>query len=442
MDDEKTKLRGEILELTRKYYHAAHRPKPYEKGGRIPYAGRVFDEKEIVSLVDSSLEFWLTAGRYSHEFETALSQRVGVKSSLFVNSGSSANLVALSALTSHLMGERRVGKGDEVITTAASFPTTVNPIFQNGAVPVFIDTVPGNYNLDVSRLEEALSGRTKAVMVAHTLGNPFDLDAVASFCKKHGLFLVEDCCDALGATWDGKQVGTFGDVSTLSFYPAHHITTGEGGAVLTSSPLIKKAAESFRDWGRDCWCQPGKDNTCGMRFGWKLGQLPFGYDHKFIYSHIGYNLKASDMQAAIGVEQLKKLDSFIEARRSNHRFLQNQLKEYQDSFLLPEHHPKANPSPFGFVLTVREEAQFSKQEIVAHLEKNGIATRNVFAGNIIRQPAYSGEKYRTIGSLEGADMIMNRSFWVGVYPGLDGPRLAATAEAFHSFFRQKRVKPA
>lgn len=437
MEKDAASLREEILRLTRKFHSIAHAKSISASGQkrRLPYAGRVFDENELVSLVDSSLDFWLTAGRYHARFEKELAAYAGAKSALFVNSGSSANLVALSCLTSPLFGKRRIQAGDEVITTAASFPTTVNPIFQNGAVPVFIDTLPGTYNIDVSQLEAALSPRTRAVMVAHTLGNPFDLDAIAKFCKDHELFLVEDCCDALGATWDGKKVGTFGDVATLSFYPAHHITTGEGGAVLTSSALAKRSAESFRDWGRDCWCAPGADNTCGKRFGWKLGELPMGYDHKYIYSHIGYNLKATDMQAAVGVEQLKKADNFVEARRKNHAYLLSQLKDYSDKFILPEHLPKANPSPFGFVLTVRENAGFTKNEIVAHLEGEGIATRMVFAGNIVRQPAYKGAKYRAIGDLKGADTIMNNSFWVGVYPGLGNEELSIMADAFHSFLK-------
>ncbi|MFA5929942.1 MAG: lipopolysaccharide biosynthesis protein RfbH [Candidatus Micrarchaeia archaeon] len=440
MQDDVSEVRKSILALVRRFHKAGGAKKPFSPGERINYAGRVYGEEELLALVDSSLDFWLTAGRFADQFESELAKYIGAKHALFVNSGSSANLVAASALTSHLFGKKRLMPGDEVITTASSFPTTVNPIFQNSAVPVFIDTVPGTYNMDVSRLEEACSDRTKAVMVAHTLGNPFDLDAVASFCKKHNLFLIEDCCDALGATWDGKKVGTFGDLATLSFYPAHHITTGEGGAVLTSSDLAKRSAESFRDWGRDCWCKPGCDNTCGKRFAWKLGGLPFGYDHKYTYSHIGYNLKATDMQAAVGCEQLKRADGFVEARRRNHAFLYSRLKDYSGAFILPEKLAKAGPSPFGFVLSVREGAGFSKNDIVAFLERKNIATRNIFAGNIIRQPAYQGRAYRVIGELAGSDFIMNNTFWVGVYPGMDAPRLEYMAGAFDEFMKERKAK--
>ncbi len=433
MNEKARELREKILGLTKKFYEAAHKPAPYMKGDPIRYAGRVFDEKEVCALVDSSLDFWLTAGRYHLRFEEELAKYAGVKYARMVNSGSSANLVALAALTSPLLGRRRLKAGDEVITTAASFPTTVNPIVQNALVPVFTDTEPGTYNMDAGELEKALSDKTKAVMVAHTLGNPFDLDAVTEFCHEHELFLVEDCCDALGAEWDGRKVGTFGDVATLSFYPAHHITTGEGGAVLTSSALIKRAAESMRDWGRDCWCAPGEHNTCGKRFGWQLGELPFGYDHKYIYSHVGYNLKATDMQAAVGCEQLKKADAFVEARRKNHAGLLRRLSKYAAYFIMPKSLPKADPSPFGFVLTVRADAPFKKNDIVQHLEAAGIATRMVFAGNIIRQPAYKGVKYRVVGELAGADMIMNNSFWVGVYPGLTQEQLDYMADKFDEF---------
>ncbi|MEK7680146.1 MAG: lipopolysaccharide biosynthesis protein RfbH, partial [Deltaproteobacteria bacterium] len=392
----------------------------------------------LVALVDSSLDFWLTAGRYHDKFETELAKFVGVKKALMVNSGSSANLVALSSLSSPLMGSKRLKAGDEVITCATSFPTTVNPILQTGATPVFLDAETGTYNMDVSRLEEALTDKTRAVMIAHTLGNPFDLDAILSFCKKHDLFLVEDCCDALGATWDGKKVGTFGHVSTLSFYPAHHITTGEGGAVMTSDARLSRAAESMRDWGRDCWCAPGKDNTCGKRFGWKMGELPFGYDHKYIYSHIGYNLKATDMQAAVGGEQLKNADAFITARRKNHAYLLKALTPLSDVFILPRHLPKANPSPFGFVLTMRPDAPFTKNEIVAHLEAARISTRQVFAGNITRQPAYKGAKYRVVGELTNSDLIMNNTFWIGVYPGLTPNQVEFMVEKIEKFVKSKR----
>ncbi len=437
--DAKT-LRQQILALTREFYAAAHSAGPWQPGQSVPYAARVFDEKELVSLVDASLDFWLTAGRYHLRFEKELAVYMSAKHALFVNSGSSANLVALSSLTSPLMGARRLKAGDEVITCATSFPTTVNPILQNGLVPVFLDAELGTYNIDVSKLEDALSDKTKAVMVAHTLGNPFDLDAVTSFCKKHHLFLVEDCCDALGAIWDGKRVGTFGDIATLSFYPAHHITTGEGGAVLTSNALLKRAAESMRDWGRDCWCAPGQSNTCAKRFSWQMGELPFGYDHKYIYSHVGYNLKATDMQAAVGCEQLKKADSFVEARRKNHAFLLKRLSPLSDYFILPRHLPKATPSPFGFVLTVRPDAPFSKVQAVAHLEAAGISTRQVFAGNILRQPAYKGIIYRQIGKLENSDLVMKNTFWFGVYPGLQEAQLEFMVSTLEKFVKSRTKK--
>lgn len=438
--DEKD-LRTKILELVKQFHaekkKAAFTPFIPEKS-KIPYAGRVYDERELVSLVDSSLDFWLTAGRFASDFEKRFASWWGTKFCSLANSGSSANLLALSALTAKSLGEKRLNKGDEVITTASSFPTTVNPIFQNGLVPVFLDTEVGTYNMDCSRLEEAVSNKTKAVFVAHTLGNPFNLDAVTKFCKKHGLYLIEDCCDAAGAEYAEKKVGLFGDITTCSFYPAHHITLGEGGAVLTSNPILKKLIESFRDWGRDCWCASGKDDTCGKRFSWKLGELPLGYDHKYIYSNIGYNLHVTDMQAAVGVAQLEKLDAFIKARRENHEFYLRRMKELEEYFVLPQKLPKANPSPFGFVLTVKEGAGFTRNDIVQHLESKGIATRMVFGGNITRQPAYLGENFRVVGELIGADQIMNHTFWFGVYPGLTKEMREYVVREIDSFVKTRR----
>ncbi|MFH0927100.1 MAG: lipopolysaccharide biosynthesis protein RfbH [Candidatus Micrarchaeota archaeon] len=430
-------VRKKIMGLVKKFYELEHKPKNKWDGGRIAYSSRVYDEREMENLVDASLDFWLTAGRYHQKFEEGLAKWWGHKFSLFANSGSSANLIALSAFSSKLAGKHRLCAGDEVITTASGFPTTVNPIVQNGCTPVFLDTQVGTYNMDCSMLEEAISDKTKGVMLAHTLGNPFDLDRITSFCKKHGLFLIEDSCDAIGATWGGRKVGTFGDFATVSFYPAHHMTTGEGGALLTSNPVLKKAAESFRDWGRDCWCPPGKADTCGMRFKWKLGELPYGYDHKYIYSHVGYNLKATEMQAAVGLAQLEKLDSFIEARRKNHEWYMKRLKDYEEFFILPRHEKKADPSPFGFVLTVRDDAGFSRNDIVEFLEKNGVSTRMVFGGNIVRQPAYNGVKKRIVGELSGSDIIMNNTFWIGVYPGLDGRMKEKVAGLFGQFLRER-----
>jgi CDP-6-deoxy-D-xylo-4-hexulose-3-dehydrase len=402
----------------------------------VPVAGKVFDHTELQYLVDASLDFWLTTGRFAAQFEREFAQVFGTRHALLVNSGSSANLVALSCLTSPSLGERHLRAGDEVITVATGFPTTVNPILQNNLVPVFLDVVLPTYDIDVEQLEAAVSPKTRAVMLAHTLGNPFNLGAVKAFCDKHDLWLVEDCCDALGATYQGKPVGTFGDVATVSFYPAHHITMGEGGCVLTSRPKIKKAAESFRDWGRDCWCEPGKDNTCGKRFDHQLGELPHGYDHKYTYSHIGYNLKATDMQAAVGVAQLQKLPAFIETRRRNFRTLYDGLKDLEEFFILPEATPDSEPSWFGFALAVRPEAPFTRDEVVRELEANKIATRLLFGGNLVRQPAYLNVPHRIVGELTNSDFVMNQVFWVGVYPGLSGEMLAHILDVLHRVARK------
>ncbi|MCE7738872.1 MAG: lipopolysaccharide biosynthesis protein RfbH, partial [Candidatus Heimdallarchaeota archaeon] len=383
-------LRQMVHSTVEKHYNAVHRKDEDFIPGKtyIRYAGRVYDAEEMKALVDTCLDFWLTAGRFAKQFEEEFAKFLGVKHCILTNSGSSANLLAISALTSPKLGERRLKPSDEVITTACAFPTTVNPIMQNNLIPVFVDVDVGTYNIQVDKIEDALSEKTKAIFLAHTLGNPFDLDKILEIGEKYNLWLIEDNCDALGSKYNGKYTGTFGHIATFSFYPAHHITMGEGGALVTNDTQLKRLIESFRDWGRDCWCEPGHDNTCGKRFGWQLGTLPYGYDHKYIYSHIGYNLKVTDMQAAIGVEQLKKLPSFIEARNKNFELLYEGLKNYEKWFILPEVEPEADPSWFGFILTVREDAGFTREDIVKYLEDNKIATRMLFAGNIIRHPGF------------------------------------------------------
>ena len=409
------------------YQHAHNQKKTFNTGDRIPYAGRVFDEAEITNLIDSSLDFWLTTGRYAEKFEQDFAQFLGVQHCSLTNSGSSANLLAFMALTSPKLGSRRIKPGDEVISVAAAFPTTVAPIIQYGAVPVFVDVSLPTYNIDVSQLDAALSEKTKAVMVAHTLGNPFDLSAVKSFCDKHNLWLIEDNCDALGSRYlhNGvwKYTGTIGHIGTSSFYPPHHMTMGEGGAVYTDDSQLKRLVESFRDWGRDCWCPSGKDNTCGNRFGQQFGELPYGYDHKYVYSHFGYNLKVTDMQAAIGCAQLEKLPSFIEARKKNWKVLREGLATMENRLILPEATANSDPSWFGFLLTVKNEAGLTRDMIVNNLESKGIQTRMLFAGNLIKHPCFdemrrAGKGYRVVGSLENTDRIMRDTFWVGVYPGL------------------------
>ena len=434
MSDSADQLRSEIRALVARYHAAAFPQGPFVPGQTpVPVAGRVFDAEDVQSLVESALDFWLTAGRFADEFERTLAERLGLRFALLVNSGSSANLLALSCLASPTLGERSLRPGDEVITVAAGFPTTVNPIVQNRLVPVFVDVTLGTYNLDVSQLEASLSPRTKAVIVAHTLGNPFDAAAVQAFCRRHGLWLVEDCCGALGATYQGQPVGTFGDLATLSFYPAHQITTGEGGAVLTDNPQLRQLLESLRDWGRDCWCDPGKENTCGKRFQWQLGELPYGYDHKYIYSHVGYNLKATDMQAAVGVSQLKKLAGFVAARRHNFRLLYEGLAGLGQHFLLPQPTPGAEPSWFGFALAVRPEAPFTRGELIGHLDARRIGTRLLFGGNLTRQPAYQNVTLRKVGALTNSDYVMQRAFWLGVYPGLTPEMIAYVVESVRQF---------
>ena len=385
----------------------------------MPVSGKVFDADELQHLVEASLDFWLTTGRFAERFEREFARWVGVRHAILVNSGSSANLLAVTTLTADELGKRALRPGDEVITAAAGFPTTVNPIIQNRLVPVFVDSLIPTYNADPDAVEAAVGPRTRAIMLAHTLGNPFDVDRIKAIAERHGLWLIEDTCDAVGSTWHDRKVGTFGDLSTVSFYPAHHMTMGEGGAVLTDSPPLKKILESFRDWGRDCWCEPGEDNTCGKRFEWHLGTLPTGYDHKYSYSRIGYNLKLTDMQAAVGVAQLTKLDDFVARRRDNFAHLRGALGPLADVLILPEATPGSDPSWFGFPITVREEAGISRNAVIAWLESRGIKTRLLFGGNLIRQPAYATVPFRVVGGLANADTIMNSTFWVGTFPGLD-----------------------
>jgi len=425
-------LRARILELVRMYHAAGFPEVGFVPGqSQVPCAGRVFDADELVHLTEAALDFWLTAGRFADLFEREIARIFGLRYASLVNSGSSANLLALSCLTSPKLGARRLRPGDEVITVATGFPTTVNPIVQNRLIPVFVDVTVPTYNVDASQLEDACSERTRAVILAHTLGNPFDLEAVMDFVQRHDLWLIEDCCDAVGATYQGRMVGTFGHLATVSFYPAHHITMGEGGCVLTDDPLLRTLVESFRDWGHDCWCDPGRDNTCRKRFEWQLGELPHGYDHKYVFSHIGYNLKLTDMQAAVGVAQLKKLPKFIETRRSNFRLLYEGLSDLQDLFILPKATPGSEPSWFGFPLCLRPETPFTRNRITRYLEEHKIATRLLFGGNLTRQPAYRDVPYRIGGSLRNADFVMNRAFWIGLYPGLSSHMLQYVVKCLH-----------
>jgi CDP-4-dehydro-6-deoxyglucose reductase, E1 len=431
-------IRKEVFKKVKELYKLREQERFIPGKTPVNYAGRVYDEKELVNLVDASLDFWLTAGRYSRQFEKEFSKFLGVKYCMLTNSGSSANLLAVSSLTSPLLKEKRLVPGDEVITTACGFPATLNPIIQNKLVPVFIDIDLGTYNIQAEKIEKAITKKTKAIFIAHTLGNPAELDKIMSIVKKYNLWFLEDNCDSLGSRYNGRYTGTFGHISTCSFYPPHMITMGEGGAVLTNSPLLRRIIISFRDWGRDCWCESGRDNTCGKRFSWQLGKLPFGYDHKYIYSHIGYNLKITDMQAAIGVAQIEKLTGFIKARQKNFSIFYNHFKKYENFFILPQWLPDTEPSWFGFPLLIKENAPFSRRDIVGHLEKNKIATRMLFGGNLTRQPAYENAKYRVFENPRNTDLVMNNLFWLGVYPGITKEKIKYIFEIVDNFFEKDK----
>jgi CDP-6-deoxy-D-xylo-4-hexulose-3-dehydrase len=429
-------IRAQIRALVAEYHDAAFVAAPFVAGkSSVPVSGRVFGANDVQHLVDAGLDFWLTTGRFAARFEKEFARVMHARHAMLVNSGSSANLLAVAALTSPMLGDRALKDGDEVITVAAGFPTTVNPIFQNRLIPVFVDVELPGYGIDIAQLEAALSPRTRAIIVAHTLGNPYDIGAVAAFAKQHDLYLIEDCCDAVGATFDGKLVGTFGDLATVSFYPAHHITMGEGGCVLAHKPIFKRIVESFRDWGRDCWCEPGCENTCGKRFEYQMGDLPYGYDHKYTYSHVGYNLKLTDMQAAVGVAQLERLPEFIAARRRNYDYLRARMDDLSDVLEFATVHQQAEPSWFGFPLRVRESAPFNRNALIAFLESRRIATRLLFGGNLVRQPAYKGLAYRIVGELTNTDRIMHGTLWVGCYPGLTTEMLDWIVTSFHAFCR-------
>lgn len=427
-------LRTQIASLVQQFAELTLAPKPFVPGeSPVPVSGKVLGTKELQLMVEASLDGWLTTGRFNAAFEERLAKYLGVKYLITVNSGSSANLVAFSTLTSPRLGDRAIRPGDEVIGVAAGFPTTVNPILQFGAVPVFVDVDLATHNIDATLIEAAIGPKTKAIMLAHSLGNPFNLDVVTALCKKHGLWLVEDCCDALGSTYDGKLVGTFGDIGTLSFYPAHHITMGEGGAVFTNNAELKLIAESFRDWGRDCYCAPGKDNTCNKRFCWKLGELPEGYDHKYTYSHLGYNLKISDMQAACALAQMDRVDEFVAARKRNFAYLKNRLVSCEEFLHLPQATPKSDPSWFGFPLVLKPESGVKRVDLLNYLDENKVGTRLLFAGNLTRQPYMIGRNFRISGTLTNTDTVMNQTFWLGVYPGLDEQRLDYMASHVETF---------
>ena len=439
--DQAEALKDEILSLVGRYAAIAHAPAPFRPGqSSVAVSGKVYGAPELEALVEASLDFWLTTGRFNEAFEARMRKFLGRKYVLTCNSGSSANLLAASALCSPFLKEPMVA-GDEVITCATGFPTTVNPLIQNGLVPVFLDADVPTYNIRADRIESAITEKTRAIMVAHTLGNPFDLGTVMEAAERHDLYVVEDTCDALGATYDDKLVGTFGDIGTLSFYPAHHITMGEGGAVFCANSLIKRALESIRDWGRDCWCEPGKDNTCGKRFDWALGDLPAGYDHKYTYSNIGYNLKITDMQAAVGLSQMDRLDGFIAARRANFAFLTEHFRGLEEFFILPEATPRSNPSWFGFPLTVRDGAPFNRDELTRYLDSKRIATRLVFAGNLTRQPYMKHQRYRVVGDLDSSDQVMRSAFWLGLFPGLTQDHLAYIVKVITDFCLDRRRRP-
>ena len=431
-------IRRQILGLMESYYQEAFPESDFVPGeSSVPVSGKVFDADDLTRLVDASLDFWLTTGRYAARFEREFARYLGLRHAILCNSGSSANLLALSALTSSNLGNEALVPGDEVVTVAAGFPTTVNPIVQNGLIPVFLDVELGTYNVDVRALEDAIGPRTRAIMMAHTLGNPFDLDAVTEVVNRHNLWFIEDNCDAVGSTYNGKLTGTFSDLSTVSLYPAHHITTGEGGCVFTKHARLRPLIESFREWGRDCWCEPGEDDTCGKRFDWELGELPHGYDHKYIFSHIGYNLKMTDMQAAVGVAQLAKLPQFIEARKRNWQLLYDGLVPLEEFFVLPVATTDSDPSWFGFPITVRSDAPFSRSELIAHLTDRKIATRLLFGGNLVRQPAYQNTPFRVVGTLTNTDVVMHTTLWIGVYPGLTEEMLDFVIQEFRVFAKSR-----
>ncbi len=440
MTDSKAEaLRRQIGELVAEYAALQYAERPFQPGvASVPPSGKVLGAGELQAMTEAALDGWLTTGRFNEAFEKRLARYLGVRNVLTTNSGSSANLLAFSALTSERLGERAIRPGDEVIAVAAGFPTTVNPILQFGAVPVFVDVELGTYNIDPAKVEAAITPKTKAIMLAHTLGNPFDLGVIRSLCDQYGLWLIEDCCDALGSTYQGRLVGTFGDIGTLSFYPAHHVTMGEGGAVFTDSPKLKRILESFRDWGRDCYCAPGMDNTCGKRFGWQLGELPFGYDHKYTYSHLGYNLKITDMQAACGLAQLDRLEGFIERRKRNFASLHERLADCQEQLLLPRATPGSDPSWFGFPLTLQPGCGFARVDLLKHLDAHKVGTRLLFAGNLIRQPYMQGRRYRVADDLARTDRILHDTFWLGVWPGLEDSHLDYVAECLKAFLRAPR----
>ncbi len=432
--DQQQEIRQKIATLVEEFAQLKYTPQTFKPGETvIPPSGKVLDAAELKSMVEASLDGWLTTGRFNDAFEKKLRDFLGVKFLITTNSGSSANLLAFSALTSPKLKERAIKPGDEVIGVAAGFPTTVNPILQFGAVPVFVDVDIATHNIDVTKIEAAISPKTKAIMLAHSLGNPFNLKVILEICKKYNLWLIEDNCDSLGSRYNGQLTGTFGDIGTLSFYPAHHITMGEGGAVFTNNAELKMIIESFRDWGRDCYCQPGKDNTCGKRFCWKLGDLPEGYDHKYTYAHAGYNLKITDMQAACGLAQMDKLEAFIQARKDNFKYLYDRLQSCQDFLILPEATPNSDPSWFGFLMTIKPEANIRRVDLLSYLDQEKIGTRLLFAGNLTRQPYMQGRNYRVSGDLTHTDSVMNDSFWVGVYPGLTEEMLDFTATRIESF---------
>ena len=436
--DRAEEIRRQIHDLVAQYHTLKHATPAFEPGvSAVPVSGRVYGPSDMQMLADSMLDFWLTTGRFNEAFEKRFAERVGAKHVITVNSGSSANLVAFSTLTSPRLRDRQLKPGDEVITAATGFPTTVNPTLHWGLVPVFVDVKLKTYNIDPDQIEAAITPKTRAIMIAHTLGNPFDIAPIKAICDKHGLFLIEDCCDALGATYDGKHVGTFGHVGTCSFYPAHHITMGEGGAVFMNNTNFKKIAESFRDWGRDCYCEPGKDNTCLKRFKWKLGDLPHGYDHKYIYSHLGFNLKITDMQAAVGLAQMDRLEGFIADRKRNFTTLKTGLEELEEYLILPEATARSEPSWFGFPITVQPGAPFTRDELVLHLNDKKIATRLLFGGNLIRQPYMIGREFRTIGDLPNANLVVTNTFWIGVYPGLGQVQLSYVLDVIRAFCKSR-----